>query len=470
MYKFCIHLLFGISFFICSCTQSVPSVVNGNLSNLEDTTITIVLGKDPITGLELSDYQKIYEISEEGTFSIPLETSYPISLVMFSENHDFFARVELLHGGELTLIADCSDLGETLEYQGINADLNTFYHDWDKFDAKAIKEILRDFVSFSKFENSLDSLQTISLRMLEEYRSEKNLSKEELLWLSSKITYGKYFSMMHRAYEMNADLSDSVFQFFQSINLNDQDASLISRTYNNLVLRYVLYEVNSKGIAYTDSDDKLEYFKTFYKTINTKLTGNVRDAALTGLISDMLKSYNDLAEAYYEFYLADCKSPKMVEKTRELNVDYLKILNAPLNDSVNMISTHQQGPGEVLHQFENEVVLLDFWASWCSPCIRGMPHTRQLAEHYKDQNLVVLFVGNDDQESSLINAIKEHHLLGNHIILNVEESNIWGQEFDIKGLPSYVLIDKAGNVVDLDTPHQLTEDTYILIDSLLSMP
>ena len=69
--------------------------------------------------------------------------------------------------------------------------------------------------------------------------------------------------------------------------------------YDELILRYILYEVNLGGITYSDSDVKREFFRTFYDIINEKLTGTVRDATLTAFISEMLNNNNNLAEEYY---------------------------------------------------------------------------------------------------------------------------------------------------------------------------
>jgi thiol-disulfide isomerase/thioredoxin len=49
-----------------------------------------------------------------------------------------------------------------------------------------------------------------------------------------------------------------------------------------------------------------------------------------------------------------------------------------------------------LSDFKGKVVILDFWATWCGPCIASMPHTQKLAAAYKDQGVVVLASGTSD--------------------------------------------------------------------------
>ena len=122
----------------------------------------------------------------------------------------------------------------------------------------------------------------------------------------------------------------------------------------------------------------------------------------------------------------------------------------------------------MLSQFENKVVYLDFWASWCSPCLKGIPHTKEFAQQYKNSDVVVLYIGNNDQKANLIAAIKAYNIEGNHLLLNEEESEIWRSEFDIPFIPTYVIIDKAGKVVNINAPHPNSQEAYQQIDSLLS--
>jgi len=459
--------LIGVAFIICSCTPDVPTAIKGSLTNMEDTTITIEIGRDPITGIEPANYQKVYQISEDGTFTIPIDLPFPIRAVLYSENHAFFARINLIHKGDIHLTADCRDIRNTLRYEGANGSLNTFSRDLEIFKGYAYSNILANITSLSDYEKSLDSLQEISLKLLDDFHAEEHLTKEERHWLASNIIYGKYRSLSSKAYRLKTPLNDSSYQFFQSLDLNDQDAVVVSRTYVAAILDYILYRVNSSGIFYSSFDDNSRYFDCYYETLIENLSGKVRDVLLTNFIVDMMKNFNVLTGEYYESYLTDCSSPEMIERVRPLHENYLRVVNELLSDRVNFISTNQQNPLEVLSQFEGKVVLMDFWASWCSPCIRALPHTRKLAEHYLDKELVVLYIGNMDQKNNLINAIKEHRLVGNHIILNEEESAAWRSEFDIKGIPTYILLDRAGSDIILENPHQLNEGTYALIDSLL---
>lgn len=114
---------------------------------------------------------------------------------------------------------------------------------------------------------------------------------------------------------------------------------------------------------------------------------------------------------------------------------------------------HQSAPQALLAPFEGEpfqladlrgksIVVLDFWATWCSPCRSSLPTLAELAREYKDKNVVVLAVSNDDDwhtAKSYLEAAKID-LVG---IKGTPELN---KDFMVEALPETVIVDKNGNV------------------------
>jgi len=59
--------------------------------------------------------------------------------------------------------------------------------------------------------------------------------------------------------------------------------------------------------------------------------------------------------------------------------------------------TDAQGAERQLSDYRGKVVLLDFWATWCPPCLEVSPHMQTLHERYADQGVVVLGVHYNDE-------------------------------------------------------------------------
>jgi thiol-disulfide isomerase/thioredoxin len=99
-----------------------------------------------------------------------------------------------------------------------------------------------------------------------------------------------------------------------------------------------------------------------------------------------------------------------------------------------------------------KVHLLDFWASWCQPCVEKFPLVKQLAEDFKDK-LAIIAV-NVDEESRIAMArqvIKAHQLPWLHVMSGRGETDpVWkmfgGMEGNRLSIPLYVLVDDKGEL------------------------
>ncbi len=67
-------------------------------------------------------------------------------------------------------------------------------------------------------------------------------------------------------------------------------------------------------------------------------------------------------------------------------------------DSIVLEVINENEFAEVLDQKRGQVVLVDFWATWCGPCVKLFPHTVELHERFAEKGLVVIAVSLDDPD------------------------------------------------------------------------
>ncbi len=124
-----------------------------------------------------------------------------------------------------------------------------------------------------------------------------------------------------------------------------------------------------------------------------------------------------------------------------------------------------EGKNVSLKDFKGKVVYIDFWASWCLPCVAENKSVQKLKPYYKDKDVVFLYITKDMSDSVWRDAIKKQEIEGIHLMGG---GNAVFDEYQADGVPKYVLIDKNGNIVTANAPRPSDRETLKeLIDNEL---
>ena len=104
------------------------------------------------------------------------------------------------------------------------------------------------------------------------------------------------------------------------------------------------------------------------------------------------------------------------------------------------------GETHALADYRGQVILLNFWATWCPPCRREMPALEALYLKYREQGLVVLAVNQWEDADHVFAYMGDLNVFPSFPILFDPESRV-AEDFGVKGLPTSFVIDRQGRIV-----------------------
>lgn len=96
-----------------------------------------------------------------------------------------------------------------------------------------------------------------------------------------------------------------------------------------------------------------------------------------------------------------------------------------------------------LSELRGNVVMVNFWASWCGPCRQEMPILQQLYDRYQDMGFVLLGV-NVDEESALADKMLKD-IPVNFPVLYDNENSV-SKQYQVKAMPSTFMVDRDGTI------------------------
>jgi thiol-disulfide isomerase/thioredoxin len=305
----------------------------------------------------------------------------------------------------------------------------------------------------------------------EKYDAAKQKAEEVETQLKSIKADGDAKGLHEQALEYLKDIPDEIA--LARLSVADVEKALLEKPDDAKALGNWMNKALGElyGIAYSRPDEaegKLIAVKAFAAKVAEAAENDTTKTRIEGL-SGRRGVFTQLETA--------------IEKGR----DYAALVGkdaAPLT-----VKTWVNGTPLTAGDLQGKVVLLDFWAVWCGPCINTFPHLREWQEKYGDKGLVIIGLTRyydwnwddgagyatkaeddvtDDQEQEMLKKFAAYYHLKHRFAIQ-EEGDSLDEYYGVSGIPHVVVLDKEGKVrmIRVGSGKQNAEDLDKLLAELL---
>ncbi len=110
-----------------------------------------------------------------------------------------------------------------------------------------------------------------------------------------------------------------------------------------------------------------------------------------------------------------------------------------------------------LESYRGKVVLIDFWATWCGPCVAGLPEVIDQYKKYHDQGFEIVGISFDEDKTALEQFVKSNDMPWVQFFDGQGWGNKYGKEYSIHSIPRMWLVGRDGKVIDFNARTKLPQ-------------
>ena len=317
-------------------------------------------------------------------------------------------------------------------------------------------------VNINLVETEINKLKQDRLKFLQEYHEKFTMSDSALKKSNDFINI--------------AAVNDSILLYqnnrkiLRDLNLFTSKLSVVSSSASSLGFEgsFPYYFANSNLVNLAANIQDILDNRTKFDSAISFISKNIQPQAKDFLLSRYvyLAIMNDIiAKDHYQNFvkLEMPYSNFLTKKVTMLNHKQDLLANGSY---LNSKSNNPILLKDIIDKHKGKVILIDFWASWCQPCIAEFPNSNKLLERYSEKEFSILYFSIDQDMDKWQQAVEKYKL-------NMDNSYLVGgdnkllKELQIKSIPRYVLLDTNGNIWNANAPRPGSKEILNSISLLL---
>ncbi len=318
------------------------------------------------------------------------------------------------------------------------------------------------------YESSLFSKRKAQMEFVKSDPGRKDYSADFNAYIENEINY-HYWKELFAYPIVNAnrdpkimtvnELPQIMLENFGTVKINNE-AAMISKSYRDFIKYYIIY-FSSKSNGFKKFTDGAASAERKSSIAREKLEGNI---FIYWLSRYTIEEQGNLSPAAVRKLLATLKDTDTdknnynivneLAKAKANTPDPIAPLDKPVlmtGEGAGMLDIN--GKPVTFSALKGKVVYIDFWASWCGPCRKMMPFSKQMHEQLTDKqkkDIVFLYISIDADTGAWRKAMKELDIIGTHYISPGNWQSKICSYFKIGSIPRYMIMNKKGEIVDIN--------------------
>ncbi|MDB5116215.1 MAG: hypothetical protein JWQ79_1707 [Mucilaginibacter sp.] len=448
--------------FILSCkyttTTAKRTVIDGKIANFQtfpnDDKFTLTIGD---FGGATTTYHTT--VNKDGTFKFHFDQYIAQDVNILPLIRNF-----IVHPGDSIHIdldyKKTGDVNFTGDAEKTNTDL---YHYTTEYYSHYDKEPLKPYFMGLDTANYRAACENIRAEMLQKQQEfidkyqpndeVKNWTKNyiNILYYNNILSFNHFFNVV----QIRKNPGSKSIKLL-SLTVPDKDLDGI---YNTDLLNASSYDLLSYLMppltATTTKPSYAWYAKQSIIKIEKTNNSPLVKQLLIGSVFNYLLQQSDAEDFEKNQALFDSKITEPFIK-QPLNNYYNAVKNNIANPQVNSNAILKKATGtagkslidSIKNKHKNKVVYINFWATWCGPCIGEMPYEKKLEEKLNGKDVVFINVCLNSPKDLWLDDVAKFKLTGDQLFFDPKQSGKIRYGLDINAIPHHILIDKNGNITE----------------------
>jgi len=387
-----------------------------------------------------------------------------------------YATLYLVPGDNLRLTFDPSRFEQTLAFAGRGANANNYLTQSallasKEDEAGRTPDARAGRLSAADLHRAADAYRQRRLAALAAYAAARPLpaafvrqQRQAIAneWASSLLSYASRQSAERRQGGY-ATLPVGYYDFLRELRLADQDSALTQSAFQSLLMTYGFTQLNDEAGNLPTGPDAGR--RLYQRATDDLGSGRVRDVAVGQYLLGKVESEHTDIRPLLPDFQAQNRDSTIARAVRQAVRAHLALTNG--QPAPDFTLADASGNKVSLSSLRGKVVYLDFWATWCAPCLAEMPASLELRQKFAGRDVVFLYVSLDSKATDWQKYLATKQSASPNAVQLHDGGAFDGpapRAFNVQSIPSYWVIGRDGRIIANNPPRPSTSPA---IDTVL---